>query len=455
MKKLICLALAAAMLCAGCSGKTESVQVDTEYPLAVAQAEYPKFPEFVNSLDYEDDWDAFSQANDSYDAALEDIRGDGVKSAFAQSLGDFIAAADSQLLTGDNTENSLYSPVNLYMALAMLAEMTHGDSRDQILDLLGRSDMKNVREQSQSLWRQLYRDDGVASLVLGNSLWMNQDFSFKQDTLDILAKNYYASSFRGEFGSDQLNDTLNQWLNQQTGGLLKDQAANIKTQKTNENGDANMLLMLSTVYFRDQWTSEFNERFNQSGTFTTGAGEEVQAEYMTAVRSGSYTAAEGYTASRLSFQQTGSMLFILPDEGKTVDDIINGGVIQEVLSSGLQSYGEVDWMLPKFDVSCQLDLAESLKSLGVTDVFDMGQSDFSPLTDTPMVYISKAVSATRVKIDEKGCEAASFVEMEMATGAAMPQGLCEMHLTRPFVFVVTGVENVPLFVGVINNVNTN
>ena len=40
-------------------------------------------------------------------------------------------------LGGKEGENAAYSPVNVYMALAMLAELTDGASRQQILDLLG------------------------------------------------------------------------------------------------------------------------------------------------------------------------------------------------------------------------------------------------------------------------------------------------------------------------------
>lgn len=454
MKKIISAALAAAMLLAGCAPQAVSTEpessVTTEYSLTVTQAQYPDFPEYVNYLDYEDDWDAFDQAHEAYWTSLQEIRGDGVQEGYTDTLKDFVSTSSSQLLTGSGGKNVLYSPVNLYMALAMLAEITDDSSRSQVLELLGQNDVTTLRQQSQNIWRQLYLDDGVASLVLGNSLWLNRDFSFHQSTLDTLAENYYASSFQGKFGSDQLNDALSQWLSDQTGGLLEDLSQDIQTQPVNEAGDANLMMLLSTVYFHDQWATKFNENYNQTGTFTTGSGEEVQAEYMTAIRNGSYTAVEGYTASSLRFEQTSSMLFILPDEGKTVDDIINDGVIDQLLAQGFETYGEVDWMLPKFDVSCRTDLEESLQAMGITDVFDMEQSDFSPLTDTPLVYISKAVTAARVKIDEKGCEAASFVEMEAATGAAMPQGRCEMHLTRPFVFVITGVQNVPLFIGVVN-----
>lgn len=46
-------------------------------------------------------------------------------------------ALTAQFLSGAGEENAVLSPVNIYMALAMLAELTDGESRAQLLDLIG------------------------------------------------------------------------------------------------------------------------------------------------------------------------------------------------------------------------------------------------------------------------------------------------------------------------------
>jgi len=46
--------------------------------------------------------------------------------------------------------------------------------------------------------------------------------------MDTLADTYYASSYRGEMGSAEFNKALQDWLNEQTGNLLADQAAEIE-----------------------------------------------------------------------------------------------------------------------------------------------------------------------------------------------------------------------------------
>ena len=86
-----------------------------------------------------------------------------------------------------------------------------------------------------------------------------------------------------------------------------------------------------------------------------------------------------------------------------------------------------------------------------SDVFDSGVSDFTPMTtDTEEIAIGQAKHAARVKIDEEGCEAAAFtVMMADATAAMEAPPRVEFTLDRPFVFAVTGQENLPLFVGAV------
>ena len=84
------------------------------------------------------------------------------------------------------------------------------------------------------------------------------------------------------------------------------------------------------------------------------------------------------------------------------------------------------------------------------------KSDFSPLIDEEKFDESVAVTqvqhAARVKIDEKGCEAAAFTAIMDDATAMMPEELpvVEMNLNRPFAFMITGVDGLPLFLGTVN-----
>ena len=106
--------------------------------------------------------------------------------------------------------------------------------------------------------------------------------------------------------------------------------------------------------------------------------------------------------------------------------------------------------MPKFDVASDLDLSQGLQSLGVTDVFDSHVSDFTPTTtQTEELYISQANHAARVMVDEEGCTAASYTVLAVEGAGMPPEEEVDFTLDRPFLFVITGEDGLPLFVGTV------
>lgn len=357
-------------------------------------------------------------------------------------------ALTAQFLSGAGEDNAVLSPVNIYMALAMLAELTDGESRAQLLDLIGSQDIEAVREQAQAIWRACSMDVEEIQSVLASSVWLRDDLGYVQETMDTLANTYYASSYRGEMGSGEINRAIQSWLNEQTRGLLKEQAATIETNPLT------VLLLATTIYYSAQWTDEFNEERNYTDVFHAPSGD-VDAEYMYAGRFMDYYSGDGWGAVRLPLRGGNGMWFILPDEGVSVDALLQNEDVTRLMSAGEADGGEyarVYFSVPKFDISAQLDLIGGLKELGITDVFDPEVSDFTPMTtdtDVP-IYVSEATHAARVKIDEEGVEAAAFTVLDAPTSMAPSDEEIYFTLDRPFLFAISSQDGLPLFAGVVN-----
>lgn len=76
--------------------------------------------------------------------------------------------------------------LNVYMALSMLAETTDGDSREQILELLGMEEIQDLRELTKAVWEQNYsNNDSIC--ILANSLWLDTETAYKKETVDLHA----------------------------------------------------------------------------------------------------------------------------------------------------------------------------------------------------------------------------------------------------------------------------
>ena len=373
-------------------------------------------------------------------------------------LQSFFCASISQTLSGAGKENQTYSPINLYMALSLAAELTDGDSRQQILDLLDAESMETLRSQANSIWNACYLDKGDQTL-LANSLWLDKGLGYRQSVMDTLSDSYYTSVYQGELGSSKTNRAIRMWLNNQTGGLLKDEVQNAGIQT--DPGSFPVLALYSTVYYQAKWTEsvEFSPSANTDGVFHAPNGD-ISCTFMNKKEmQTNYYWGDDFGAVSLGLKDGSRMWLILPDPDKTVDDVLSSGEFLDCALSGYAyeegtsnyKYMKVNLSLPKFDIKAQNDLKEDMQTLGVTDIFSPEDADFSASVegDYP-VWLTAMNQATRVAVDEKGVTAASYIELPSAGAAAPPEEIIDFILDRPFLFVITNRYSLPLFAGVVN-----
>lgn len=443
----------------GGDGSTDSIisgsNDSTEGRYAISEAVYPVMAQYpIESGYYDADTGEFD--NDSYSADYDAWlasrnQSDSPDDGYDESLSGFYNSLSLELLKNSGTENVVFSPLNIYLALGMLSEITDGESRSQILELLGEESIDSVRARAYSLWEANYRDDGVVTSILANSLWLNKDVDFIQDTMDKLAVIYYASSYQGEMGSDEFDEAFRSWLNEQTGGLLKDQVEGLSLDPET------VLALASTLYYKAAWADEFNEEDTFEDTFHAPEGD-IECDFMHQSDTMNYFDGDNFSAVFKPLSFSGGMWLILPDEGVSMDEITSvNGVLSQLFKQGDfvgSDEVRVNLSMPKLDVSSDLDLIDSLKSLGITDIFDSELADFSPALSAANgeLCVGSATHAARLTADEKGIEAAAYTVVAVAETSMGPPEEIDFTLDRPFIFVVTAEDGASLFVGLVNQV---
>ena len=414
----------------------------------ISTAKYPEMNKYPYTGDngyvsYEEDHEDFTKWRKSRteQAAHEYVRA---------GIDGFIRASTSKIFADTEDQNLIYSPVNVYMALAMLAEVSDNNTRKQILDLLGEESIADLRKQANAVWNRNYCDDGTVTSILAASVWLSEGLGYNKDTLDVLAKDYYASSFSGVMGSEEYDKLYRDWIDEQTGGFLKDQTSSLSLDP------ATVLALVTTVYFRAKW-DVFNPEGTAEDTFRSPTGD-VKCDFMNASFSDSpYYWGDKFAAASVDLVNSGRVWFILPDEGVTPEDLFaDSEALSFMLSDSEAKYSyedqkavRVNLSVPKFDVNSSADLVGTLKSLGVTDCFDIGKADFSPMLNVPAA-VSSVKHGARVAVDEEGITAAAFTEIALCGAAAPPEEEVDLKLDRPFIFVINGMDDLPLFVGVVN-----
>ena len=245
MKRRLILLLASLLTLGGCS----------ENRYAVREAVYPEvapYPEERGEWN-ESAYEAWRSSREK----LEKLQYSG----YMDGLDSFVRKTSKNILSGNGTENVLYSPLNLYFSMSMLAEITDGDSRAQILDVLGLYDMDELRRKVPALWTGNYWADGTMRSVFANSVWLNDAVTYNAETVDTLSETYYASVYQGTMGDPDYTQEFRNWLNEQTGGFLADEAAAASFE------EEALLTLASTVDYAADWLSGFSEEKTENGVF--------------------------------------------------------------------------------------------------------------------------------------------------------------------------------------------
>ena len=213
----------------------------------------PQYPREVNN----DDWDAWWESYQEKTADMTD----------PAAMTHWFTTSIPALMQDAGKENRVCSPLNIYMALSMLAAVTDGQTRQQILDALGAESLELLQKQTAQLWTENSSDDGLVTSTLANSIWLRNGYSYNEETLQKLGEEFYASAFSGEMGTDAYNNMLRDWINEHTGNLLTEQASGL------ELAPATVLALVSTIYYRASWSDKFSSTATTQDVFHAPNGD--------------------------------------------------------------------------------------------------------------------------------------------------------------------------------------
>jgi len=380
-------------------------------------------------------------AYDDYEARNKIRRENPLDASYVGVMTNFATALVAHTLA-EQKGNMCVSPVSLYTALSLAAEGAGGETKDELLRVLGAADVGfSIAAQTRYLMRSLYFDNEIGALRMANSLWLAKGGAFKQAYLDTAAADYFASVWAVDFAESSTGGLMSAWIAEQTSDMLKPLI---------ETDAATRLALVNTIYLKDQWVTQFNSKQTAPDTFLNANGTESIIPFMNhETLMGAYRKGSGFTAAPLALKNGGEMIFILPDDGITVDALLaEQAVVAEMLHTSWTDTGRVIFKIPKFAFDAAPDVLEAVQAMGVKHAF--ADADFGGISNEAL-FISSIQQETRIGIDEDGVEAAGYTMIMMA-GSAMPeeQEPVEMTLDRPFLFAVVSDTGVPLFTGVVN-----
>lgn len=354
-----------------------------------------------------------------------------------------------QLMTENmEQENPILSPVSAYLALGMVGMGARGETEEEFRALLG-SNMPGV---SQRLMEHYPREQEGMTLTIANSVWVDERLALREQWIGDMEEIFCGEGRRGVLSSEEIMEQINGWCSDNTRGLVPTMLNQPFTADT-------LLVLLDAVYFKGDWLIPFEALNTRPRPFTVEDGTEKQVDTMSMSEAYlRYLHSELGEGVLLPYQgEDFAYVAILPREGMEAREL-QRQLTPEALDALLESENRefCDLRLPKYEVSFDRELNDSLQAMGLIRAFDGDQADFSGLEKTDQgssLFVSLVKQKAVFRVDEKGTEAAAvtMAVLDELGAIAGPQPR-ELYFDRPFVYMILDMETrVPLFVGILDD----
>ncbi|XP_078516229.1 alpha-1-antiproteinase-like [Lissotriton helveticus] len=350
------------------------------------------------------------------------------------------------LTSNGKSGNVFVSPMSISTALSMLSLGARFITHKEIIESMG----FNLRELSEQdvhagfhhLMQSLNKSDNELHLSTGNALFIQEGLpilpQFLQDVKSQYDSEVVPSNFnKGEEAKKQIND----YVLEKTHGKIAELLPNID--------QGTVLVLVNYIFFKGSWTQPFNSNFTAEGDFFVDENTTVKVPMMRRYSTfSSYRDADlGCKVVQLDYAGNASAMLILPNKGmmKQVEDALSVATLEKWTKS--LSPQVVNLYVPKFSISVATDLMETLKEMGIKDVFS-DNADLSGITGSRGLKVSQAVHKAALSLDEQGTEAAGAT----AIGIMPVSFVFPTKFNCPFfVLIRHHITNSVLFLGKIVN----
>ena len=330
----------------------------------------------------------------------------------------------------DNQKSNITSPLSVAYVLGMLNDGAAGNTAKEISQVLGFGATKQtINEYCKALIDQAPMADPSVILQIANIVAANQDVTLEKDFKNDM-QNYYSAEVASlDFSKQSSVDYLNTWCKEKSGGMIPSIIDALSPE--------NLLVLMNAVYFKATWTEKFDEKKTQEEVFTKADGSTIKLPMMHRKAQIRYCTNEVYTGIWLPFGSGDrwSMKVLLPEEGKTIDDIVKS-LTGESWENFLWQHAIVDIKMPRFSTKSDIMLNDMVSKLGAPSIFDPQKADFSLMSkNQKQFYVSQMKQKAAIEVNEEGTKTTA-VTVAMMEGSNIINGKGEFHANRPFVYVI-------------------
>ena len=360
-----------------------------------------------------------------------------VDSIVVHNSNDFGFRLLREVTAGGACSNELVSPLSISMATGLILNGARGATRDEIAATLGYEALTDtqINQSYRRILDVLYSADPSVELIVANSLWCREGFAVKQSYIDVNRLYLDALVRTLDFSLPTAADTINLWVSGETN-------QRINSLIPPPIDPMVVLIALNTLYLNAPWTKTFYEV--RPDSFQVDSGN-VPCAMMKLKARVNCCVTDSFSAVELPYgNRQFSMLVVLPSLLSSTEQLMED-LTPEVWHRWLDllHMDSAFVYLPAYQYSCDYDLKQVLKNLGMSLVF--GGGDLSGIA--PGLFVSDAMHRSFIAVDRERTEVAAATAYIVAKGVS-PTPPVVVSVDRPFLFAI--MENrtgTVLFIG--------
>ena len=302
-------------------------------------------------------------------------------------------------------ENVVIGPLSLSNALGMTANGAAGETFAGVTKALRLPDYGDQGQTNNigfaNLSTALTSGDLGVTMKIANSIWAanRADISFSKAFLKTNQDYFNAQIFRENFADPRTPTKMNTWVSDNTEKKINSVVKEIDPDT--------VMFVVNANYFKGEFGTKFDKSLTRPMLFQSASGQ-VMAQMMFRIGEYRYSAGENFEMVALPFgsaKKRFSLFVLLPYQGKTVEDIVNGLTGPSFHAACKDLYEtELHLFLPKFEVEYEAEMNQALIDQGMAHAFNSSKADFSRMVDHAAgnIYISKVQHKVYLLVNEEG-----------------------------------------------------
>jgi serpin B len=334
--------------------------------------------------------------------------------------------------------NLFFSPFSISSALAMTYAGARGKTAEEMENVLyfdlKQEELHKGFSRVQSEINEAGESGGF-ELNTANSLWCQNDYEFLEEFLELTRKYYEAAIHKADFenATEKARVAINSWVEEKTNGKITDLI------KPGQLDPTTALVLVNAIYFKGDWVFQFDKDKTQAEPFFVEPEKRVEVQMMHRKAKLRYQEFGQFSAIELPY--TGrdlSMVILLPAElyglGEVEKELTASRLEDAVRTLASSPPADVDVALPKFEMTSEFQLAETLAKMGMPSAFSPMKADFSGMNGIGGLYINRVIHKAFVDVNEEGTEAAAATSVHILKAAISP--VPSFRADHPFLFMI-------------------